>query len=69
MDPELKEGIAEWRKDNIVTGSLADSIITNLIDNCYDEQAAADFGMSEEEWNKLVQEFEEQIRHRVRNLK
>lgn len=56
-------------KNDRMSGDMADVIITTLIDNCRDEDAARALPVSKEVWHKLVQKFEEDIRHAVRNIR
>lgn len=52
-----------------INGSIADMIITTLIDNADDELCAAQFEISKAQWCEMVQQFEEQIRHKVRDIR
>lgn len=52
-----------------MTGAMADEIITTLVDHARNAECAAELGMTETEWYQYVQQFEEQIRHHVRNLR
>lgn len=65
-----EQEIKELVDGNIpMNGYMADDIITTLIDNCNDEFAAKEFGISEELWHKLVDKMERDIRYRVRELR
>lgn len=52
-----------------MSGYMADDILTTLIDNCQDEFAAKEFGISEELWHKFVDKMERDIRYRLRELR
>ncbi len=70
MDDFTKEEIRDvLRKNTPISGSLADTIITTLIDNADDVACAKALEVEGREWNVLVSQFEEQIRHRVRDMR
>ncbi len=66
---EKEDIIAVLAGEQEIDGSLADTIITTLIDSCLDKEAAERLELTESQWSQLVDKFEGQIRHKVRNLR
>lgn len=52
-----------------MSGSMADTILVMLIDNCEDKYVSEQLGISLQDWQDLIQAFEEQIRHVVRDIR
>lgn len=70
MDQDkIKQIQAVINGEEMLDSSLADEIIVNLIDNCDDEKASVNWGISCGGWCALVDKFESQFRYKIRNLR